>query len=1456
MFLTYKDKIKEIEDLYNKKEINVVILESANLIERFIGEFFNTFHSNLPAKEDLEKYIEFQDHEGEKYASFLKKPTIGIAIGYYTKLRQQFPSLKVFEQDIREKLNTVNEIRISNLHSKGNLVADEDAGKILDAGEKIISLCDYRDKPIETNAVPLKYYLISMSVIRKFEHADREEDYIKITSDSLKIIPVLVKAFLNHKFHEMDSDEKYVVLETVDFWSKGDCNCKEFKKILESTRLVKKISQGDSLKESIAFLSDYTYEEYNRRATRHYVNTIEILIKELTNENNLSVLRYADSIKRRYLVGNKLDRNDRLLLNEKAQELDIPSEITRKIETQVIDTINKELILFQTLTDDQEKFKQPVVTELTSAINLPVGRKRIAKLGMILFMILLIIGLLYITVFRKQYNLTRYEKLAFESKWNKVLQITNKKRRDIKNTKANFLYLLSVGFKNQWLATEFPESYNDEYRELLRENPESPEARFYLGCSFEYRSEWNEERDSSFMLIKDAAEKGLDSKEFDFVRRGIYAEIGLNKELFEMTEKLKNMNDPRALNDAASTYLENIYDTATAIQLLNKAITLYPRYVDAINRLANLYLNKNDLSQAELYIGRSMKINPKDYSTVELNARIKKAEGRFDDAENLYKYAINTFGKDNPGFYVGLIEIYTMKDSIDLAFNFLTEAKKKFPDYTGFYYEEVFINYEKEKAEKIKTKLRQSDNWMDDYNLALKRANEENKIIVINFINFSWNDIIDNYIFSDSVINQKINNCLYLKINLDKNVDIAKKFQVIRPTILMINKDEEPIKKSEIYNIYQREKFIEFFNEGLNQFRILEKAKYVTEEKRTIANNFQNAKILSKNFNFPIMMIIGDKQSDWSSRLMNECNSRKEILSQFDSTIFLYLDKSSSDPIIRRMNTSFYPSIYFFNKNTEKIYEVEGYKSPSEIVRLIQKVKLASGKNIILTPDINWFFSIDEARSDALLQKKNIFLFITESNSPYSNERLGEIFKNQEIINKLKSDYTCIFMNLYENYKSLKEYNIDPISGFLILDESGKELFRTSSDMDRNQLLLWLDLDKKLKTISTLGIEKFTFYMQNLSNAYRLFDRGYYQSADNLLEELSELVPDDAEITYRRGQISSFLQHDEDAIIRYEMAIRLGKDLTDEGDFIWDIILNYMQTGQYNRGINFFKAHASDPDVSRVQKSYSYRIISELNYYKDQIDSAIYFADKAVTINSEDFYNQLSYGLLTYRINKLDVSDRILQKAEQLNKFNGLPTIYRGMIEEKKGNFFLREKFFNKAKIDDSYILGRVNYKSGIIFRGSNNFWECPNVKKEIEESIDISLKLDSMDWYFYCMEYYITEPGFEKEALKLCKSALDRYNYIYTSKVHYALALLLNKKNDEALKMMNEIFEEVNEKTIRTDFDCLFAAAKIYILNNIPDKANHYYMLLKKCRPIYGYKILWMRDIDQIFKSKISGKN
>jgi hypothetical protein len=67
--------------------------------------------------EDRLKFLEFEKQNDEKYSAFIKKPTIGVALGFYNSLLKYIPGHQWLRTDLKSAINSVNVIRNTQVHA-------------------------------------------------------------------------------------------------------------------------------------------------------------------------------------------------------------------------------------------------------------------------------------------------------------------------------------------------------------------------------------------------------------------------------------------------------------------------------------------------------------------------------------------------------------------------------------------------------------------------------------------------------------------------------------------------------------------------------------------------------------------------------------------------------------------------------------------------------------------------------------------------------------------------------------------------------------------------------------------------------------------------------------------------------------------------------------------------------------------------------------------------------------------------------------------------------------------------------------------------------------------------------------------------------------------------------------------------------------------------------------------
>lgn len=89
--------------------------------------------------------------------------------------------------------------------------------------------------------------------------------------------------------------------------------------------------------------------------------------------------------------------------------------------------------------------------------------------------------------------------------------------------------------------------------------------------------------------------------------------------------------------------------------------------------------------------------------------------------------------------------------------------------------------------------------WYKDINYAVQEAHANNKTVIVDFYSLLCDNCgkLDDVTFKDPKVNQKLKeNYVLVKINIDKNPDLASQYQITSaPILIFLNTNGEEIKR-------------------------------------------------------------------------------------------------------------------------------------------------------------------------------------------------------------------------------------------------------------------------------------------------------------------------------------------------------------------------------------------------------------------------------------------------------------------------------------------------------------------------------------------------------------------------------------------------------------------------------------------------------------------------------------
>jgi len=226
----------------------------------------------------------------------------------------------------------------------------------------------------------------------------------------------------------------------------------------------------------------------------------------------------------------------------------------------------------------------------------------------------------------------------------------------------------------------------------------------------------------------------------------------------------------------------------------------------------------------------------------------------------------------------------------------------------------------------------------------------------------------------------------------------------------------------------------------------------------TEVSNIKDAMLLSKSKEMPVMAIILSNESKWSNKLVNETFNNPMLQSQLKNMILVKVDQAANKRQIKKWNVNYFPSILFLDDKGKIHYQIQGYQSPQALADLITDVNFALFQNTEFKKRIRWFYDLEEAKSFAALQKKDVFVFGNADWCPHCRNTIDHVFTDPVFIETLNDKFVSVELNDARDKELLKSFGVRGYPTFLILDASGAEIIRSVGYSDASELLTILDL--------------------------------------------------------------------------------------------------------------------------------------------------------------------------------------------------------------------------------------------------------------------------------------------------------------------------------------------------------------------------------------------------------------
>jgi len=554
------------------------------------------------------------------------------------------------------------------------------------------------DKFIENLGFELSVFLISTSIKEKFNSAYKEIHYQQIIHDAHKILPNIIRSFLNKLYTKVSYDEKKQIIEIIRLNKNLVETDHEIKAILSGIPL---IDWNSDIKTSIKNIIDSINILQNRPSTKkkscaiRYLNVIDSLMVFLENENLLPILEFADRVKKKYLEnGNVIEEADKKYFKNIANDLNLPYLKAKNIEKSVIATIENKLIIFQTFNKEKNYTKKAnTEKEITNLFRYACLKLNDNNFMEAIADLTEIIELRYNAAFYFIYRGIAYEAIGeldkAESDFKDALSI---------NPKHEFY------FYNRGLAKYETNDFEGAIIELnkaLKYSNNDPDIYYYKGEALKQLNKLEDALHAYNKAVNISPKHSGAKYELEKIKKNIkqakkeyQKTIEINPRHTEAPRniekiKFKEGND---INDKnISLYTSNLFkyvcskfhdnDFKEAINDLDEIISLKPdtAFYFVYRGLANELLNQSDAALKDF--GKALELNPlKDF--FHFNKGVAYFEAGFSDRAIRELNAAIKINKHIPDFYFYKALVYENSGEIENALLACNQTLDLFPGHT------------------------------------------------------------------------------------------------------------------------------------------------------------------------------------------------------------------------------------------------------------------------------------------------------------------------------------------------------------------------------------------------------------------------------------------------------------------------------------------------------------------------------------------------------------------------------------------------------------------------------------------------------------------------------------------------------------------------------------------------------------------------------------------------------
>ena len=396
---------------------------------------------------------------------------------------------------------------------------------------------------------------------------------------------------------------------------------------------------------------------------------------------------------------------------------------------------------------------------------------------------------------------------------------------------------------------------------------------------------------------------------------------------------------------------------------------------------------------------------------------------------------------------------------------------------------------------------------------------------------------------------------------------------------------------------------------------------------------------------------------------------------------------------------------------------------------------------------------MEEAKTYASLQKKDILIYADADWCPPCQSVKDYVFTNPEFIEKVMDKFVLVILDDARDAESLNALGISIFPTFVIMDASQKEIVRLIGFKDAQELTAALDIEERERIYAILGQDKYREFYKYESLSHQFRNHGYLRPVLQAMNKQIEIFPEYWQSYASLGDAYLRLKRSAAAVSYYELAIEKGAE--PDQSLVKNMLNACLQLNKEQEFEEWIKDVVERDNVQDKEKAVLYNVCSEFHEILQDRKSAIHMAEASIKVNPDYADGYIKLGRLYYLEGKYDIATEYLNRAIEINKDDPQPCFYLGLIAGKTGDIRAKEQCYENAKRRSEWAAYQVGWRQEYITRPGYYLYD--GYLDLIEEGYRYAIELDDHIMFKNDLAYFLAMENRKlDEALTLIKEALE----------------------------------------------------------------------------------------------------